>query len=55
MTQAPRVDLFDPDFKANPYPAYARLRSEAPVHRVALPDAVGACGWLPDTKMCRPF
>ena len=44
MTQAPRVDLFDPDFKANPYPTYARLRSEAPVHRVALPDGRGV--WL---------
>ena len=44
MTQPPRVDLFDPDFKANPYPAYAGLRSEAPVHRVALPDGRGM--WL---------
>jgi len=44
MTQAPRVDLFDPDFKANPYPTYARLRSEAPVHRVPLPD--GRSVWL---------
>ena len=44
MTQTPRVDLFDPDFKANPYPTYARLRSEAPVHRVALPDGRGV--WL---------
>lgn len=38
MTQPPPVDLFDPVFKANPYPTYARLRLEAPVHRVALPD-----------------
>jgi len=44
VTQTPRVDLFDPDFKANPYPAYARLRSEAPVHRVTLPDGRGV--WL---------
>jgi cytochrome P450 len=44
VTQTPRVDLFDPDFKANPYPTYARLRSEAPVHRVALPDGRGV--WL---------
>jgi cytochrome P450 len=44
LTQAPRVDLFDPDFKVNPYPAYAWLRSEAPVHRVALPDGRGL--WL---------
>jgi cytochrome P450 len=44
LTQAPRVDLFDPEFKANPYPAYAGLRSEGPVHRVALPDGRGV--WL---------
>jgi cytochrome P450 len=44
LTQTPRVELFDPDFKANPYPTYARLRSEAPVHRVALPDGRGV--WL---------
>lgn len=44
MTQAPRIDLFDSDFKANPYPTYAQLRSEAPVHRVALPDGRGV--WL---------
>ncbi len=44
MTQAPRVDLFDPEFKANPYPAYAGLRSEGPVHRMALPDGRGV--WL---------
>ncbi len=44
MTQAPRVDLLDPDFKANPYPVYARLRSDAPVHRVTLPDGRGM--WL---------
>lgn len=31
-------------FKANPYPFYARLRSEAPVHRVVLPDRRTA--WL---------
>jgi cytochrome P450 len=44
VTQTPRVDLFDPEFKANPYPTYARLRSEAPVHRVVLPDGRGV--WL---------
>src|SRR3954470_19454909 len=31
-----RIDLADPSFKANPYPAYARLRDEAPCHRVRL-------------------
>ncbi len=44
MTQPLRVDLFDPGFKANPYPTYARLRSEAPVHRVTMPDGRGV--WL---------
>lgn len=31
-------DLTDPSFKANPFPFYARLRAEAPVYRVRLPD-----------------
>ena len=44
MSQPPQVDLLDPDFKANPYPVYARLRSVAPVHRVTLPDGRGM--WL---------
>ena len=44
MTQPPQVDLFSPDFNANPYPAYAEMRSAAPVHRVSLPD--GRSMWL---------
>ena len=44
MTQTPRVDLFDPTFKANPYPTYAELRSGAPVYRAELPDGRGV--WL---------
>jgi cytochrome P450 len=44
MTQPVQVDLFSPEFKANPYPHYARLRSEAPIYRVALPDGRGM--WL---------
>jgi cytochrome P450 len=44
MAQTPRVDLFDPTFKANPYPTYAELRSEAPVYRAELPDGRGV--WL---------
>jgi cytochrome P450 len=44
MSQPPRVDLFDPAFKADPYPTYARLRSSAPVHRASLPDGRGV--WL---------
>ncbi|HSU14653.1 cytochrome P450 [Longimicrobium sp.] len=31
-----RIDLASPSFKADPYPAYARLRDEAPCHRVRL-------------------
>src|SRR5688500_2560551 len=27
------IDLFDPAIQADPYPAYARLRAEAPVYR----------------------
>jgi cytochrome P450 PksS len=38
------VLLTSPAFKANPYPFYARLRSEAPVFRVTLPDRRAA--WL---------
>ncbi len=35
------VNLADPDFKANPYPFYARLRADAPVCPVTLPYASG--------------
>ena len=31
------VNLASPDFKANPFPFYARLRAEEPVARVTLP------------------
>ena len=44
MPQLPQVDLFDPTFKANPYPIYAQLRSSAPIHRITLPDGRGV--WL---------
>jgi cytochrome P450 len=44
MPQPPQVDLFDPVFKANPYPTYAQLRSNAPIHRITLPDGRGV--WL---------
>ena len=37
-------NLASPSFKANPYPFYARLRAEAPVHQVRLPDKQSA--WL---------
>ena len=38
------VDIASPDHKADPYPFYARLRAESPVHRVTLPDRQTA--WL---------
>src|SRR5262245_10565651 len=38
------VNIASPAFKANPYPFYARLRAEAPVHGVTLPD--GQAAWL---------
>lgn len=33
----PRIDITDPRFKADPFPLYARLRAESPVHPVDLP------------------
>jgi len=44
MAPIPVVDIASPAFKADPYPYYARLRDEAPVHRVTLPDRQAA--WL---------
>jgi cytochrome P450 len=38
------VNIASPEFKANPYPFYARLRAEAPVYRVTLPTNETA--WL---------
>jgi cytochrome P450 PksS len=38
------VNIASPAFKANPYPFYARLRAEAPVYTVTLPDRQTA--WL---------
>jgi cytochrome P450 PksS len=38
------VKYGSPQFKANPYPFYARLRRELPVCRVALPGKLDA--WL---------
>ncbi len=36
--------LFSPEFTKNPYPTYARLREEDPIHQVRFPD--GQLGWL---------
>ncbi len=44
MMRIENVDIASPAFKANPYPFYARLRAEAPVFRVTLPDKRPA--WL---------
>src|SRR6266536_2675001 len=38
MPQIPHVNLASSEFKANPFPFYARLRSEARVFRTKLPD-----------------
>jgi cytochrome P450 PksS len=38
------VNLADPEFKANPFPFYAKLRAESPVHRTVLPT--GEPAWL---------
>jgi cytochrome P450 PksS len=38
------INIASPQFKANPYPFYARLRAEAPVFPVTLPDKQTA--WL---------
>ena len=44
MTPIKDVDISSPAFKANPYPFYAQLRDQAPVHRVILGDKRPA--WL---------
>ena len=38
------VDISSPQFKADPFPIYARLRAEAPVYKTKLPD--GNDAWL---------
>jgi cytochrome P450 len=44
MTPIKDVDISSPAFKANPYPFYAQLRDQAPVHRIILGDRRPA--WL---------
>lgn len=44
MLPIPTVDITSAAFKADPYPFYARLRSEAPVYCVTLPNKQTA--WL---------
>jgi len=38
MNAIPNVNIASPEFKANPFRFYARLRTEAPVYRTKLPD-----------------
>src|SRR5947207_534194 len=44
MAPLMNVNIASPEFKANPYPFYARLRAEAPLWRVTLPSKQTA--WL---------
>ena len=44
MGAAPRVNIVSPQFKADPFPLLARLRSSEPVYRTTLPD--GTPVWL---------
>jgi cytochrome P450 len=44
MNSLPTVNIASREFKADPYPFYARLRAEAPVYRTVLPDKQPA--WL---------
>jgi cytochrome P450 PksS len=44
MDSIENVDISSPAFKANPYPFYAQLRDQAPVHRITLGDKRTA--WL---------
>ena len=44
MAPIENVDISSAAFKANPYPFYAQLRDEAPVHRITLGDKRPA--WL---------
>ncbi len=38
VTTRQEVDILSPQFKANPFPFFAKLRLEQPVYRTALPD-----------------
>lgn len=44
LNTAQTVDIFAPQFKANPFPFFARLRAEQPVYRATLPDKTAI--WL---------
>lgn len=40
----PQFQLFSKEFTKNPYPAYAKMRKDEPVHKMRFPD--GQLGWL---------
>lgn len=44
MFKSEEPSLFSKEFTRNPYPAYAKLRGQDPVHQVRFPD--GQRGWL---------
>ncbi|WP_132006669.1 cytochrome P450 family protein [Mesobacillus foraminis] len=44
MTVEPQFQLFSKEFTKNPYPAYAKMRKDEPVHKMRFPD--GQLGWL---------
>jgi cytochrome P450 len=44
MSQSTEIHLTSPAFKANPFPAFARLRADDPVHQINLSD--GQQAWL---------
>ncbi|MFL5629090.1 MAG: cytochrome P450 [Ktedonobacteraceae bacterium] len=44
MAQPEELNLNSPGFKANPYPAFAQLRSHDPVHQILMPG--GRTAWL---------
>lgn len=40
----PEAELFTPEFRSNPYPKYAEMRSAAPIHKVE--TSAGVTTWL---------
>src|ERR687893_54975 len=46
MSAPQQVDIVSAEFKANPFPLLARLRSSDPVYRTTLPDKVKTPVWL---------
>src|SRR5687767_14140258 len=42
----PQVNIASREFKTDPYPFYAMLRADAPVHAVPMPSAHNKRAWL---------